>query len=373
MDNSTYDDLVILKLLLSTEGFGNKKILNIIQKTKALNNIFHLNLNQISSIDGIGDYSAKSLIKSFDKIAKIKNSVDEELEYLKKLNAKVITIFDDKYPYLLKEIYDPPLILYYKGNPGLFDLDSIAIVGTRNPTNYGKIQAERFSKEFAAKGICVISGMARGIDSVAHNSIISCSGITIAVIGSGLDVIYPPENKKLFEKICEDGAVISEYPPGTKPDAPNFPKRNRIISGMSLGTLIIETKLNGGAMLTAAFALDHNREVFAVPGNLGINQSEGTNKLIQQGNAKLVRNVEDVLEELSLKVNAKKGAKKEKLEIALNLFEEKIYNTLNSEPIHVDKIAELTNINISDCLVYLLSLEFKGLVKQLPGKMFVKV
>ncbi len=370
MNKNQYDNFVKLKLLLSVEGFGNVKVLNLIRKTNSLSAIFELNFNQIAFIEGFGNSSANNLLKSFKKIDEIKKSVDEELENLAKLNANVLTFFDEEYNLLLKEIYDPPLILYYKGNPKLLTSDSIAVVGTRNPTSYGKIQAERFSKEFAEKGICLISGMARGIDSIAHNIVIKNSGKTIAVIGSGLDVVYPPENKKLLRMISESGVVISEYPLGTQPDAQNFPKRNRIISGMSLGTLIIETKQNGGAMLTGAFALEQNREVFAVPGNLGINQSEGTNKLIQQGNAKLVTNVEDILEELSLSFATKEI---KKIDIELNLFEEKIYNSLNADSIHIDKIADLTKINTSDCLVYLLSLEFKGLVKQLPGKMFAKI
>jgi DNA processing protein len=212
--------------------------------------------------------------------------------------------------------------------------------------------------------------MARGIDSISHNSAIKSGGRTIAVIGSGLDVIYPPENKKLFEKIVEAGAVISEFPLGTKPDAQNFPKRNRIISGLSLGVIIIETGITGGAMQTAAFALDQNREVFALPGNVGVKQADGTNLLIQRSEAELIRSAEDVILELELKLKPVLGKNIPKQQIDLSLFEEKILNVLNSEPLQIDKIASLTNSSTSDCLVNLLSLEFKGLVKQLPGKMF---
>ncbi len=373
MNKTQYDNFVKLKLLLSVEGFGNVKVLNLIRKTNNLSEIFDLGFNQIASIEGFGISSANNLLKAFDKIHEFKYLADEEIEAISKENVKLFTVFDPEFHPLLKQIYDPPLILYYKGNSEILKENSIAIVGTRNPTNYGKVQTERFSKELVEKGICIISGMARGIDSVAQNTVIRNGGKTIAVIGSGLDVIYPPENKKLFEQICENGAVISEYKLGTQPDAQNFPRRNRIISGMSLGTLIIETKHNGGAMLTGAFALEQNREVFAVPGNLGVNQSEGTNRMIQQGNAKLVTNVDDVLEELPLLQKAKEKLETKKLNIELNLFEEKIYDTLNADPFHIDKIADETKINTSDCLVYLLSLEFKGLVKQLPGKMFVKL
>ncbi len=183
-------------------------------------------------------------------------------------------------------------------------------------------------------------------------------------------MIYPPENKKLFERILSNGAVISEFPMGTKPDAPNFPKRNRIISGLSLGCIVVETGIIGGALQTAAFALDQNREVFAIPGNVGVKQSDGTNLLIQKGEAKLVRSAEDVLIELELKLKPVLGKNIPKLQVDLNLFEEKILNILGTEALQIDKIAIEAKLSTSDCLVHLLSLEFKGFIKQLPGKMF---
>jgi len=232
------------------------------------------------------------------------------------------------------------------------------------------VQAEKISMDLAKQGITIISGMARGIDSIAHNSAIKSGGRTIAVVGTGLDVVYPPENKKLFEKIAENGAVVSEFTLGTKPDAQNFPKRNRIISGLSLGVVIIETGIAGGAMQTAAFALDQNREVFALPGNVGVKQSDGTNLLIQKSEAKLTKSGEDIILELELKLKPVLGKNIPKQQIDLSLFEEKIINVLNSEPLQIDRIASLTKMTTSDCLVNLLSLEFKGLIKQLPGKMF---
>lgn len=197
------------------------------------------------------------------------------------------------------------------------------MVGTRQPTNYGKIQAERLAADLSNQNITIISGLARGIDSISHSAVLKNNGRTIAIVGSGLDVIYPPENKKLFEAISEQGAVISEFKLGTKPDAQNFPRRNRIISGMSLGCIVVETRIEGGAMQTAAFALDQDREVFAVPGNLGVKQSEGTNYLIQKGEAKLIRSAEDVLIELELKLKPVLGKNIPKQQIGLSLFEEK--------------------------------------------------
>ena len=257
-----------------------------------------------------------------------------------------------------------------KGNISKEDNFSIAMVGTRIPTNYGKVQAEKIAEELAEQNITIVSGMARGIDSISHAAALKKSGRTIAIIGSGLDVIYPPENRKLFEQISEQGAIVSEFTLGTKPDAPNFPRRNRIISGLSLGCIIVETQIVGGAMQTARFALDQNREVFAVPGNVGVKQSEGTNFLIQRGEAQLIKSAEDVLLALELKLKPILGKNIPKHQEELSLFEEKIINALNSEPLHIDKIASLANLSTSDSLVHLLSLEFKGLVKQLPGKMF---
>jgi DNA processing protein len=241
------------------------------------------------------------------------------------------------------------------------------------PTSYGRIQAEKLASELIEQNITVTSGLARGIDSIAHRAALKKNGRTIAVTGSGLDVIYPPENKKLFDEIAEKGVVVSEYKLGTKPDAQNFPKRNRIISGLSLGSIIVETGITGGAMQTASYALDQNREVFAVPGNIGVRQSEGTNLLIQKGEAKLIRNAEDALVELELKLKPILGKNIPKDNIELNLFEEKIVASLNNEPMQIDRIAISTSLTTSDCLVHLLSLEFKGMVKQLPGKMFVLI
>ncbi|MBU2494602.1 MAG: DNA-processing protein DprA [Bacteroidetes bacterium] len=355
---------------MSIAGFGPRKILNLISKFKSFENIFNADFSTLQLINGFNELSANKLLKNIDNYDLIKKNCLIEAEKLNKLNAGVITFFDEEYPELLKEIYNPPLILYFKGNIDISKNSNVAVVGTRNPTSYGKMQTEKIVKDLCGKNITIVSGLARGIDSVAHYSALSSNGQTIAVTGSGLDVIYPPENRNLFTEICENGLIISEYELGTKPDAINFPKRNRIISGISLGSLVVETKLNGGAMQTASYALDQNREVFALPGNIGVNQSEGTNMLIQKGSAKLVTNADDILVELNLKLNPEVGINIPRPSIELNLFEEKILNVINNNPIHIDEIANKSNLSASDCLVNLLSLEFKGLVKQLPGKVF---
>ena len=370
MSKLSFEQLTDLFLLLSIEGIGPGKIRNLLAKLKSTKNILASDFQELLNVEGISTNLAKRIQKASRERESTEKFTETELKKLEKIGGKLISIWDQEYPQLLKKIYDPPILFYLLGELIERDQYSIAIVGTRQPTNYGKVQAERISMDFAKQGITVVSGMARGIDSIAHNSAIKSGGRTIAVIGSGLDVIYPPENKKLFEKIAEAGAVISEFPLGAKPDAQNFPKRNRIISGLSLGVIIIETGITGGAMQTAAFALDQNREVFALPGNVGVKQADGTNLLIQKSEAELIRSAEDVILDLELKLKPVLGKNIPKQQIDLSLFEEKILNVLNSEPLQIDKIASLTNSSTSDCLVNLLSLEFKGLVKQLPGKMF---
>jgi len=364
------EELTNLTLLLSVEGIGPGKLRNLLSKFRSTQKILSAEYKSLLQVDGISTNLANRIQKSNLLFNQTKQSVEKELEKLDKINAQIITIWDKEFPPLLKNIYDPPIILYIKGEFIEKDNYSIAIVGTRQPTNYGKVQAEKFASDLASQGITITSGLARGIDSIAHSSALRNNSRTIAVIGSGLDIIYPPENKRMFEEISERGVIVSEYRLGTKPDAQNFPKRNRIISGLSMGCLVIETGINGGAMQTAAFALDQNRETFAVPGNVGIRQSEGTNLLIQKGEAKLVRTAEDILVELELKLKPVIGKNIPKQNVELNLFEEKIIDALTNEALQIDKISTLTNLSTSDCLVHLLSLEFKGMVKQLPGKMF---
>jgi DNA processing protein len=364
------DQLTNLKLLLSVEGIGPAKLRNLLARFRSTEKILNTGINELIETEGISHHIARRIIKKKSESESIRKKLFHDLQYLNKTGGRIVTIWDPEYPPILKKIYDPPLILYVKGNFVPEDQYSIAVVGTRQPTNYGKIQAETIASELSRQGITIVSGLARGIDSIAHRSALKNKGRTIAIIGSGLDVIYPPENRKLFEEIAETGIIISEFEPGTSPDAVNFPKRNRIISGLSLGVILIETGIQGGGMQTAALALDQNREVFAVPGNLGVRQSEGTNLLIQKGEARLIRNAEDVLLDLELKLKPIIGKNIPKVHTDVSLFEQKILESLKPEPLHIDKIAEITKIPTSDCLVNLLSLEFKGLITQLPGKVF---
>ncbi len=371
MGKLSFDELTELFLLLSIERIGPAKIRNLLARFKKLSNILSASTSDLIESEGISKELASRIRKVSAQKESIQKFLEKELKTLDKMGARIVTVWDEDFPPLLKKIYDPPLILYVLGKFDEKDKYSISVVGTRQPTNYGKVQAEKIVSDLVEQNITIVSGLARGIDSVAHLSALKNNGRTIAVVGSGLDVIYPAENKKLFNEIKEKGAIISEFNLGTIPNAENFPKRNRIISGLSLGTLVIETAITGGAMQTARLALDQNREVFAIPGNLGIRQSEGTNMLIQRGEAELIKNADDILQELELKLKPILGKNIPKQQKDLTIFEEKIYNCLLSEPLQIDKIAEKTDLSTSDCLVNLLSLEFKGMVKQLPGKMFM--
>lgn len=366
------DELIALLQLCEIEGLGVNKVRNLVNHFASPLAVINADYIDLMEVEGINQVLAKRIVneninKNFLKIS------EYQINLLDKYKAKILTFWDDDYPFYLRKIYDPPVYLFIKGEINKEDENSIAVVGTRNPTNYGKKVTERITNELVDFNITIISGLARGIDTIAHTTAIQKRGRTIAVLGSGLDVIYPAENKKLFTSIPENGCLVTEYKFGTKPDAMNFPRRNRIISGLSLGALIVETDITGGAMLTAKYALDQNREVFAIPGNIDTKQSRGTNHLIQSGEAKLVTSAEDIVVEFGNRFIKREIHRKEVDLSSLNIFESKIYQAINTEPIHIDQIAERTQLTTSECLVHLLSLEFKGLIKSLPGKFFSKV
>ncbi|MBI4427986.1 MAG: DNA-protecting protein DprA [Ignavibacteriales bacterium] len=363
-------DVRDLLRLAAVPRIGHQKIRSLVSHFKDPAAVFKASPRELTKVPGIVKDLAVSIAHQEDGEA----FADDQLRRLNKLGGRIITIWEKGYPELLKKIYDPPAYLFVLGEFAETDRYSIAIVGTRMASSYGKIVAENFSKELARLGITTVSGLARGIDTIVHSSTLKANGRTIAVIGSGLDVPYPPENLLLLERIAKQGVVISEFLMGTSPDATNFPRRNRIISGLSLGTVVIESAENGGAMITASTALDQNREVFAVPGRIHENRSRGPNKLIQEGRAKLVLTVEDILDELKQQLKEFLTREHEPEPAAeLTLFELKILDVLRSDATHIDTIAEDAQISPADTLVNLLSLEFKGLVKQMPGKMFVKL
>ncbi len=295
---------------------------------------------------------------------------EKELSKIQKLGIKILTIKDKKYPKALAEIPKPPPVLFYKGELKKEDESAFAVVGTRRLTPYGKRVCEKITYGLAKNGLTVVSGLALGIDSVAHKTALEAGARTIAVLGTSLDFIYPQTNKNLAEKIVQNGAVISEFPLGTQGFPGNFPQRNRIISGLSLGTLVIEAAARSGSLITARFALEQNREVFTIPGSIYSSQSEGCNNLIKMG-ARAVTDYDDILDELSLK-DKWKGGKKEKVSFE-NKDEERIWKVLDSDrAVHIDRIAEKSGLAIFEVSSVLTLMEMKGMVKNLGAQNYVR-
>lgn len=298
-----------------------------------------------------------------------KSDLETEWQKLAQKNIDFLSFNDKEYPSLLKEIPSPPLGLYLRGKVSL-EKPMLALVGTRKASVYGKVVAEKLTKELVNYGFIIVSGLAWGIDTIVHQSALAHGGETIAVLGSGLDIIFPRINKKLSERIINQGALLSEYPLGSPPLKHHFPLRNRIISGLSLGVIIIEAPEKSGALITAKFALQQNREVFAVPGSIFHQNSTGPHHLIQEG-AKLITSVDDILEELNISLFS---VKKRKKSISFeNQTEEKIYQLLNPEKaLLIDTLIEKVNLSTNEVLANLTTLELKGLVKHLGGGNYLR-
>jgi DNA processing protein len=300
-----------------------------------------------------------------------------QLDLAEKHDIKLISIWDAEYPSLLKEIYSAPPLLFVKGNLQTPSANCVSIVGTRKCSNYGRINTERFAEFFSKRNIIVVSGLAYGIDSIAHNSVVNSGGTTYAVIASGIDKLSPSTSVKNAERIIETGgAIISTYMCGTPALPAYFLQRNRIIAGISKATLVVESRIKGGSLNTAKFARDENRELYAMPGNITSPNSEGTNDLISRGLALLAYSPEQIYKELSFaeqeNLSTEDIATRNSPQINFTNENEKIiYENLSYEPIHVDQLTEKCKIDISTILVNLLNLEFSGAVKQLPGKYYI--
>ncbi len=343
-----------------------KELKSIVGNFPTVKDIFKARQSHIRAL-GVDKERAKALLSSrmIDKACR-------EIEQLRKKKYNILTIDDDNYPEHLREIFDPPIVLYYAGDVKLFKNPAVAIVGARKTTPYGRAVAEKLSADLAECGLTVISGMARGIDSLAHWGALK-GGKTLAVLGSGLGNIYPRENKKLFERIIETGVVVTEYSLKTDPLGFHFPLRNRIISGLAIALVVIEAAKKSGSLISARLALEQNREVMAVPGNITSELSWGTNWLIKTG-AKPVTDWEDVVEGLPLYIKEKVLMRKpEKTEkgLRLNGQEKKIYDLLKPDSlIHIDDIVERSGLSVSEVLSELLKLELNGMIDQSPGKYF---
>lgn len=309
--------------------------------------------------------------RALEELLKARRALDPQRE-IDRISMRGIVVTHPghpMYPPLLAEISGRPTILYVQGTLIETDLTAIGVVGTRRSTAYGRQAAEAISHDLAAAGVTVISGLARGVDAAAHNAALEAGGRTVAVLGSGCDVIYPAEHRNLAERICAAGAIVSEQPPGAKPDAQNFPARNRIISGMSLGIVVIEAPMRSGALITASFAADQGREVFVVPGNVNSQNSDGANQLLRDG-ARIVRNGLDILQDLNLVQEA--GAKARQPMLLLDSQEERMLACIGSEPKHIDELAEESNMRIAAASSILIGLELKGIVSNLGAQHYIR-
>lgn len=295
-----------------------------------------------------------------------KINLTEELEKIQRLGVTLLTCDDMGYPKILKEISQPPPVLYVKGAITSEDDLAVAIVGTRKITPYGRQVTEDVAEFLAHQGVTVVSGLARGVDAVAHSSAIKAGGRTIAVLGSGVDCIYPPEHEGLTKRIAEQGAVISDYALGTRPDAINFPPRNRIISGLSRATIVIEAGVESGALITAEFAADQGREVLAVPGNIYAPQSKGTNRLIQLGARPLLQ-LKDILDAIHLDQPQRQQQLAARMILPADDDERKIMAVMGVEPLHIDEVAALTGLSIEKISATLTIMELKGVIRQTGG------
>jgi DNA processing protein len=350
--------------LNSLSLIGPNNFHNLVARFGSCANAFGVNAESLRSVSGIGPKSAEQIAA-----CKPEDVAQRERKLAKKENVRILTIMDDDYPKNLKASHPPPPVLYVAGELREEDAIAIAVVGTRAPTPYGKIMGENFSATLAKRGFTIVSGLARGIDSTAHRSAMDAGGRTIAVVGTGLDSCYPPENRELVKKIIKQGAVVSQFPFGTEPDRQNFPIRNRIISGLSLGVLVVEAGDKSGTLITAYGALEEGREVFAIPGRADSSKSIGCHKLIQKG-AKLVMSPDDVVSEFPPEIQALVVRPESVAPTGLSGQAGDLVALLHGQERHIDFIIGELKLPSSVVLGILLELELKGVIRQLPGKYF---
>ena len=368
-------------VLRAVPGIGDALLCRLAQSLGSADAVLRASLDALMQIGGVSPALARAIRQGPG--AEDLQAIDRELKALERLPIRVLTILDPDYPARLKMIHDPPPLLSMCGTLDEADHHAVAVVGTRHMTPAGRVVTEQLSRGLAAAGLTVVSGLARGIDGVAHRSALEAGGRTIAVLGCGIDRTYPPEHQSLRKMIEEQGAVLSELPLGAYPHAYHFPKRNRIIGGLSLGVVVVEAAPQSGSLITARLAVEQGREVFAVPGAVQSEQSRGTNGLIKQG-AKLVETVEDILDELSSQFEPSFRARMQDRQatlthrvqsgrLSLEKDEAMLYAALSLEPMHIDELIATTGLPAALVSGLLLSLELKGVIRQLPGHSCIRV
>ena len=380
-DMQNHSDNIDLWLrLIRADGVGPVLFHRLLTYFGSVDRALGASAHQLTQIEGIGSSKAHRIIRSIPE-----TDIQRELAWAQQLGVHLIHLDDERYPHPLKRIFDPPPVLYVKGRLVRENNLCIAIVGSRHCSLYGREQAARFAHLLAHAGFTVVSGMARGIDTAAHQGALAAGGHTLAIQGCGLATCYPPENKQLFHHLAESGACISELPLNAEPRHEHFPARNRIIAGLSLGTLVIEAGMRSGAMITARLAMENNREVLALPGRIDSSLSKGPHTLLKQG-AALVESIEDIMESLGVigkqlrdhvrasieEIPQNQAKKRSIVQLHLSLTEQAIYDCLGRDPLHADSIATTTHLPAGKITAELVSLQLKGMVKALPGNLFVR-
>jgi DNA processing protein len=348
--------------LKSISHVGNVTFRRLVERFGDPENVFKASARDLASIKGMHTGALSSIINRDGKA-----EAEKECRAVERAGVRIVTFLSLEYPKALVEVHDHPPFLYVKGTLRADEL-SVAIVGSRRASNYGTTTAEKLARDLSAQGITVVSGLARGIDTAAHRGALKAGGRSIGVLGCGIDVVYPRENVRIFDELQKKGALVSEFPMGTEPRAENFPRRNRIISGISSGVLVVEATENSGSLITAQYALEQGREVFAVPGNINYGSSRGTNSLIKQG-AKLVECTGDILEELPQAVKSVNPRVADAVQ-ALSPIEANVVALLAPNPLHIDEIIAKSALTAGEVSAILLRLELNGLITQLPGMYF---
>lgn len=346
-------------------GITNKKAIEIIDKLGSAKEAWYCDKTTLLQIPKISVKNAESIIS-----ARKESIIEKYIVELYKKQISYITRNDKEYPYLLKHIPNPPVGFYMIGEMPNEDIPKISIVGSRKCTQYGAHNTEKITKELSENGIVIVSGLAEGIDGIAHKAALETGGKTIAVLGNGVDLSYPSVNAAIRKKIIENGCIISEFPPETPPYQSNFPMRNRIVSGLSLGLIVMEASLRSGTLITVGNALDQGRDVFALPGNITSQFSEGTNELIKQG-AFLITSADDVLNILGIEKKKENTINNKNFSSLLAPEEKLVYDCISFEPISVDEIIIKTNIVVKNVQSLLTMLELKGLIKKISGQKYI--
>lgn len=357
----------------NVHGIGSQTFCQLLKSFGSPDNIYAASFKQLKAV--VSENIASAIVAGVNH-----DALADSLHWLSQDNNHLVTLADVEYPKSLLEIPDPPPFLYAKGNLSLLNQPSIAIVGSRNASVQGEKNAEAFAHDLCAYGLCIISGLALGIDGAAHRGALKAKGATIAVVGTGLDIVYPAKHRHLAHQIVESGLIISEFALGTPSKPQNFPKRNRIISGLSLGCLVVEANLQSGSQITARLAAEQGREIFAIPGSIHSPMSKGCHQLIKQG-AKLVDSLQDIVEELNLHIksdpdmldiNAKIDASNDET-ISNNSSSQQIYNTMGYEPITIEHLVAICDLTVSEVSSTLMLLELEGKIASLAGGKYQKI